>query len=325
VGRGEARGKPTTKHFITVEFDECIFISARYDRSLSLLTRALASRVDSVGIVDQYFLPDTTMHQRKLSRLGKQHLEAYLSNRSHLRSLYSHELDQYQLRREHDIHCELFRLRLMLGDLEGSHRSLLAAFDTVDSIAPEVIEMQSPTLDQFVSLDRKPTPCEWRGREDDDTLRAGGGLANFSAAHSVRQLSLQKYRRKPLRVLGDQRRIRMYTLFFAHEVFMALLVRPSFHATCLMAFLNPLCIVKPYQGSKLSINEQLLRLSAGPLCEAHIVVLHELLGAVPDEEQQAEFAHHLGLRYAQKNDYVSSHKYFEVRFLGTMLQLCIKL
>jgi hypothetical protein len=197
---------------------------ARYDRALSLLARALASRVDSIGIVDKYFLPDTLMHQRKLSRLGKKQLEAYVSNRSHLRSLYAKELEQYQLRKEHDIHCEMFRLRLLLGDLDGSHRSLLAAFDTVDKIVSEIIEMQSPTLDQFVSSDRKPTPCEWRGREDDDMLRAGGDLTNFSAAHSVRQISMQKYRKKPLRVLGDQRRIRMYTLFFSHEVFMALLV-----------------------------------------------------------------------------------------------------
>lgn len=91
--------------------------------------------------------------------------------------------------------------------------------------------------------------------------------------------------------------------------------------------------MQPYQESKLSVNEQLLRLSAGPLCEAHIVVLHELLEAVASEAHRAEFAYHLGLRYAQKNDYTSSHKYFEVcdclwmryfvyKFVKLMCYLC---
>lgn len=176
-------------------------------------------------MVDEYLLPDTVTHQRKLARLGKQQLEAYVSNRNYLRSLYIIELEQYQHRREHDIHCEMFRLHLMLGDLDKAHKSLLAAFDIVDKIVPEVMEMQSPPLEQFVQLDKKSTPCEWRGRDDDDMLRSGGGATNFSAAHGVRQLSIQKYRKEPRRTVGDQSRVRMYTLLFMHEVLKALLVR----------------------------------------------------------------------------------------------------
>jgi hypothetical protein len=240
-------------------------------------------------------------------------------------------LEQYQFLREHDIHCEMFRLHLMVGNLDESHKSLLAAFDTVDKIVPEVIEMQSPRLEQFVasSARNNPTlaPCEWRGRDDDygegGTGGGGGGGArnNFSAAYRERQASLKKYRREPRRVVGDQARVRMYTLFFAHDTFVALLVTSRISTLSWSAIiLIPLHVYlfsdrKPYQESKLTANEQLLRLSAGPLCEAHIVVLHELMRAVPqrEEQQHAQLAHHLGLRYAQKNDYSSSHKYFEVQ------------
>lgn len=57
------------------------------------------------------------------------------------------------------------------------------------------------------------------------------------------------------------------------------------------------------------LQEHILRASAGPLAEAHIVILRELLSLYPNK---AEYAQYMGMRYAEKCDFEESHRYFQV-------------
>ena len=157
--------------------------------------------VSAEDLIDNYVLPNSAQHQRKVERLGAKQRRDYLAQRQELREAFVQQYSQRQIGRAAHSHTELFRLYLIERNRQSAHHHLLRAFELCDDLLSDPIEYRCPDIDSQSSS----AYCEWMGHDDDER-------------HSSRYKHRGAAAVRPPALVGDGARVRTKMQIFAHEV-----------------------------------------------------------------------------------------------------------
>ena len=169
--------------------------------------------VSAEDLIDNYVLPNSAQHQRKVERLGAKQRRDYLAQRQELREAFVQQYSQRQIGRAAHSHTELFRLYLIERNRQSAHHHLLRAFELCDDLLSDPIEYRCPDIDSQSSS----AYCEWMGHDDDERHSSRYKHRGAAAAGSGVGTADSSPVRPPA-LVGDGARVRTKMQIFAHEV-----------------------------------------------------------------------------------------------------------
>lgn len=246
--------------------------------------------MDPFAQVDNVLLPHTDVEKRKIERLGKVQRKRYLVNREKRRQELIEREEIHQEKRLQSSYARLFRVHLVLAAQEMSVPVASSDFHW---------EEQSSTRSGTKSTMATPVPASHsssrlsnnssHNNSRSNTLTGGGDKQiieeNLLKAHISLRAAFRAFH--PSRMEGYQD-----ILVYAHEVLLKLLVRRqregdicgvyvlvhSFFLLCYPHSLAHLFTSQPPSSPEDGVYHHAVSGSAGPLPEAHIIVLLELVG-----------------------------------------------
>jgi len=250
----------------------------RYSRAIQYYNLAVKI-VDPIKQVDEVLLPYTDMEYRKLERLGKKQKKQYLINREIKRKELLSQEEIRQEKRLQDCYSRLFRVHLILAAQEMSPADDPGLFQAPSSTSRPPSRAETPKINTSSTISIKSGMSS--------TVPGGSGdkqiiEENLLKAHISLRAAFRAFHPERMEAYVNM-------LKYGHEVLIKLLP-PS----------------TPEDG----IYHHAVSGSAGPLPEAHIVILHELVNKYFPESR--EYYDSLGKRYAEKCDFNSAQKYFKI-------------